>query len=284
MTGTSRPRRGQDSSLTQQEDRMGDRDSSATRVVPVFDRLLAADPTGAAWLARLLRLPVGGHCTAGGDAPVSEIRAHGWGTTEVRLAPPVALLSWLIRHPRRPNSGQLSGDPLKAEIRTQWIAGSNDRIAEGLRLLTHNPGGQDWHIFEGPTQPDAFIETDHLVVVIEGKRTERAPTTTTKWMAGRHQMLRHLDGAWEARGCRRVIGFFIVEGSDDSLEPPAEWLRFSSETTNAGSLASSLPHRGPEEQHQIAEAFAGVTTWQRVCQEFQDLGLGWATLPDKVAP
>ena len=32
---------------------MGKYDSSKTRVVPVFDRLVEKDPTGAAWLPRL---------------------------------------------------------------------------------------------------------------------------------------------------------------------------------------------------------------------------------------
>ena len=40
-------------------------------------------------------------------------------------------------------------------------------------------------------------------------------------------------------------------------------------------LASSLPHRSPQERRTLAEGFLGVTTWQRVCSEFDLL------LPDE---
>jgi hypothetical protein len=71
------------------------------------------------------------------------------GDKEKKLDPPVALLSWLIRHPRPPLSGTLSLDPDKAEKRSEWIAGSETRRLEGLALLRNNPNGEDWHLFEG---------------------------------------------------------------------------------------------------------------------------------------
>jgi hypothetical protein len=151
-----------------------------------------------------------------------------------------------------------------------------------LRLLRHNPKNEDWHAFEGQTQPDVFIETDDLLVVIEGKRTEREPTTSTKWMNERHQMLRHLDCAQEMRGGKCLLGFFIVEGDDASTEVPAKWLTFAEDTTSPEAVSSSLPHRGPEEQREISSAFVGMTTWQRVCEEFHDLGLDWKLLPDRI--
>jgi hypothetical protein len=145
--------------------------------------------------------------------------------------------------------------------------GSETRILEGLVLLRNNPNKEDWHLFEGQTQPDVFIQTPSNIVVIEGKRTERAPTTSTKWMAGRHQMLRHIDCAWERAVSRKVVGFFVVEGDPDG-GVPAEWLEHAKQTIGHDAVRSSLPHRGPEEQCDIAACFAGVTTWQRLCKEF----------------
>jgi hypothetical protein len=257
---------------------MGIHDSSKTRVEPVFDGLVKADPT--IWLPRLLALPM-----AGNSVPISPNFSYSitncrWGNNEQKLAPPVSLLSWLIRHPRKPTSGKLSEDPAKAVKRQEWIDGSNDRIAEGLGLLRSNPTQEDWHIFEGETQPDVFIETKNLIVIIEGKRTERSPTTKTKWMHGRHQMLRHIDCAWEMRGNKAVVGFFIVEGLAKSEEVPSEWMAFAKETMSESAITSSLPHRGPAEQSEIASAFAGVTTWQRLCREFRGLGVIWENLPD----
>ena len=261
---------------------MGNKDSSLTRVKPVFDQLFKADQTGNSWLVRLLSLPVGGNTPFLPPGCRFTIKDCGWGSNEKRLSAPVSLLSWLIRHPRKPTSGGLSSDPTKAGKRRQWLEGSDARRAEALRLLRHNPKNENWHIFEGQTQPDVFIETDDLLVVIEGKRTEREPTTRTKWMAGRHQMLRHLDCAHEIRGRKCLLGFFIVEGEDTYTAVPSKWLEFAEHTVKHEAVFSSLPHRGPDEQREIAAAFIGVTTWQRVCEEFRDLGIDWKLLPDKI--
>ena len=262
---------------------MGNRNSSLTRVKPVFDHLFGIDQTGNSWLARLLSLPVGGNAPLLPTGCHFPIKDCGWGSNEKKFEAPVSLLSWLIRHPRKPASGGLSSSTTKAEKRRQWLEGSEERRAEALRLLRHNPKNEDWHVFEGQTQPDVFIETDDLLVVIEGKRTEREPTSSTKWMNGRHQMLRHLDCAQEIRSGKCLMGFFIVEGNDTCTEVPAKWLTFAEDTIKREAVFSSLPHRGPEEQREIASAFVGVTTWQQVCEEFCDLGLDWKLLPDRIA-
>ena len=257
---------------------MGKNDSSKTRVAPVFNQLLNDDPTGCYWLPRLISLPNGGNSLSVQPNCRFTIKEHRWDANEKKLNPPVALLSWLIRHPREPVSGILSSDPSKAEIRRKWIKGSQETIIEGLSLLRHNPKGYDWHIFEGQTQPDVFIETDDMIIVIEGKRTEREPTIKTKWMQGRNQILRHLDCAWEIRGEKQLLGFFIVEGNESSVEVPSQWNTFTATTISSVTISSSLPHRGPEEQQGIASCFIGVTTWQRVCKEF---GIDYSSLPDE---
>jgi hypothetical protein len=258
---------------------MGKKDSSKTRVIPVFDCLFKNDKTGISWLPKLLSLPRGenpinlpGNC----DFRIEHV---GWGRNEVKLDPPMSLLSWLIRHPRKPTSGNLSLDKAKAKKRREWIEGSESRIAEALALLRSNPNSEDWHIFEGKTQPDVFIQTSDLLIVIEGKRTERKPTTSTKWMRGRHQMLRHIDCAWEIRNRKQVIGFFIVEGTGEKGDVPPSWLDYAKTTINSDSIASSLPHREPQERISIASCFAGVTTWQLICREF---GIDWKQIPNFV--
>ena len=131
-----------------------------------------------------------------------------------------------------------------------------------------------WYILEGPTYPDVFIETEGALVVIEGKRTERGPTTKTTWMKNRHQMLRHIDCAFEIRGRRSVYGFLLVEGNHESRgEIPEHWLAAADDTLSTEAVNGSLPHRSREEQKQISDCFLGVTTWQIVCDHF---GVGWA--------
>jgi hypothetical protein len=255
---------------------MGMYDSSKTRVEPVFNCLCQSDPTGRAWLPKLLQLPNrSSEISLPSDCDFT-IQGRWWGPEERKLDPPVALLSWLIRNLKLPKSGELSSDPSKETKRRDLIAGCESRLVEALALLRRNPNGEDWHIFEGETQPDVFIQTPHIIVVIEGKRTEREATTSTKWMAVRHQMLRHIDCAWEIRGKKQVIGFFIVEGSAKDGDVPPRWRDYATEITSAAAIAGSLPHRGPEEQKGIASSFIGVTTWQKVCWEF---GIDWAALP-----
>lgn len=135
----------------------------------------------------------------------------------------------------------------------------------------------NWWVLEGSTYPDAVIETPDAIIVIEGKRTERKPTRRTTWMSTRDQMLRHMDGAWEVRGERRVLGFFILEADRGKL--PAGWETVAADTVAQDMLANSLPHRSPDERAAIAAGFLGATTWQDVCIEF---GLDAARLPETV--
>jgi hypothetical protein len=47
-------------------------------------------------------------------------------------------------------------------------------------------------------------------------------------------------------------------------------------TISQEAVATSLPHRGLEEQKGIRRCFIGVTTWQMVCKDF---GIDWGILP-----
>jgi hypothetical protein len=112
-----------------------------------------------------------------------------------------------------------------------------------------------------------YIATPDLIVVIEGKRTESGPTTSTMWMSPRLQMLRHMDSALEAAGGRTVLGLFAVEGAADG-SVPTDWQQHAKDTISPEALASSLPHRTEADCETIARGFLGVTTWQAICREF----------------
>ena len=128
-------------------------------------------------------------------------------------------------------------------------------------------------MLEGRTWPDVYLETDQIIIVIEGKRDERGPMTSTTWMRTRHQMLRHLDCAWERRDGRDLVGFFIVEGNDASGGVPAVWREAVALTVSSDTLTGSLPHRGYEERQALAACFLGATTWQSMCHAFN---IPWA--------
>jgi hypothetical protein len=252
-------------------------DSSKTRVAPVFDALTARQAQEPQWLRRLLDLAsVGSASARPWHAQDMTVLEGSWGKTERGLQPPVALLSWLIRHFNPPSDLVGDGDVVSRRRRLQHQ--DPQTIEEALTLLRRTGGKKGWHVLEGPTYPDACLVTPDALVVVEGKRTEAGLTTETSWMAGRHQMLRHLDAAWEIRGRRSVYGVLLVE-ADPSLPSqavPSVWRDGATATTSVTVLAASLPHRGPEERRGIADAFLGVATWQAVVQEF---GLPPSALP-----
>lgn len=250
----------------------GKRDSSKTRVQPVFDRLWEK---GRDWLPDLLALPKfgasNGHLSLNSNLTLLE---KYWQPTEKGLDPPVSLLSWLVRNLwTLPHSTGENGE------RAKLLKGDHEAIAEALNLLRSGPQEKAWHIFEGRTYPDVFLVAEDALVVIEGKRTERDATTDTKWLPGRHQMWRHIDAAWELRGRRAVYGFFVVKGEDGSGTVPERWRAVASRTLSPEVLNSSFPHRSEEERRMIASSFLGVTTWCQICERF---GIDCSKLPDTV--
>jgi hypothetical protein len=247
---------------------MGCCDSSRTRVAPVFSRLQCIDPTGRSWLRELMRLPTGL-----GREPLrillSSIEAALWWPNEVKLAPPSSLLHWLVDNMTAPRDDVDWGRGVTRTKREALVQRDAATIQEAKVRLARPAtlvGRHDWAVLEGSSQPDVFLQTSDLIVVIEGKRTESGPTIGTTWVPSRHQMLRHLDAAWQVRETRAVYGFFIVE--EDPREPgkvPKAWVEFADATISASALRGSLPHRTDAERQAIATGFLGVTTWQSVC-------------------
>lgn len=254
---------------------MGRFDSSKWRVQPVFDELRKQDKTGGNWLATLLSLPgregrdqlvlspdaIGrleqAAWTSKGDSE------PGWNPAERRLPAPAALLNWLVDNVEGPRSTKGWGSDATREKRELLVQRDPKTRDEAHALLRSAlKSNSDWHVLEGDSCPDVYLQTSRAIVVIEGKLTEATPTTSTTWLSGRHQMLRHIDAAWDQRNGRDVYGFFIV----DNLEAPG-WRGSASKTVEPEVLRRSLPHRSAAERKEIAEAFLGITTWRDVCRD-----------------
>lgn len=249
-------------------------DSSRTRVAPFFDYLLKKDHTGQSWLPRLLSLPIGG-AKGYGPSTLGPLVDHAWWPNERPLEPSPALLSWLVRNLKCPSS--MKEDEIRAE-RRDLMNKDPERVGQALRLLETKPATREWYVMEGPSYPDAYLATDEIVAVVEGKRTEGGPTEGTTWMPIRHQILRHLDGAFGSAGPRALLGFFMVEGAADGTVPQV-WMDACASTLEPEVLRRSLPHRSPEERDFIASGFLGVVSWQQACEE---LGVPFDQLPDTV--
>jgi hypothetical protein len=187
-------------------------DSSRTRIAPVFGRLQCLDPSGRLWLQGLLELGNSRKLTTP-QAGTAALRVAKWWPREARLAAPPGLLRWLLENVEKPRNASAWGRrPEVKENRQRVVDRDAATLADAFKRLRERRGsGRAWYVLEGPSQPDVYLDTGEVVVVIEGKRTEPGPTTSTAWMRVRHQMLRHLDGAWEFRQGRRLYGLFTVE-------------------------------------------------------------------------
>ena len=264
---------------------MGDRDSTWTRVVPVFDELLARDRTGQTWLDSLLSLPaLSGRPSRPARVVRGPLRTWAWGTAEKQLMPPITLLRWLVACGRPKPGRPLGSSAVTIAKRASLVERDPAVIGEALALLDQaSVPSRAWYVLEGPSQPDVYLETDDAIIVIEGKRTEAGPTRTTDWMESRDQMLRHLDCAHASRTGKIVLGFLVVEGAGGAagIGVPQAWADAAAETVALPILRASLPHRLQSEREAIAESFLGVATWQAICSK---LGLDYSALPDTHAP
>lgn len=261
---------------------MGTTDSSKTRVTPVFDRLFANDPTGATWVDRLLAL--GSRAELVPALPTHQTLVAGhkrfWGDNERGMFAPLALLEYLVRN-IEPALVETSGDSGTTLAKRKALAARDPRtIADALGQLRSKRRGRRWFVLEGESRPDAFLETEELVVCIEGKRTEAGCTTSTTWMRSRSQLVRHMDAAMEQFPNKRVLGLLIVEGDGDAtaVTPSTHWQNESAAQYARDMLDRSLPHRQVEERSAIEAGVLGVTTWQAVCSEFN---LGWPPAEDQ---
>ena len=263
---------------------MGAYNSSTTRVVPVFDRLMDSDPTGHAWLRGLLTL--GSRADAvplpEGVGLLPPKHPRSWGHSERRLKPPLSLLEYLVRN-ITPAQVDRAGDddPVRA-LRMSLAMRDDAVLQEALRGIRTSPRPpRAWYLLEGPSSPDACLETSQLLLVIEGKRTEATVTSHTKWMPARSQLVRHMDAAMEVADGRLVLGLLIVEGANSASSqlPSSHWLEASDAQFTAHALERSLPHRSAEERRGLYNGYLGVTTWQAICSRFS---LRWPPVDDAV--
>lgn len=262
------------------------RNSGPPHVAEVFAQLQKQDVTGARWLPALLGLFEFGHPESQGFSGNSDIQECCYGDQEKKLAAPRSLLAWLLEHaePEWIETTLARRTSLSHTTRTkraQLAQRNPETLLEAQELLSQaNISKPAWFILEGSSQPDLFLVTPELILVLEGKRTEAGPTQSTDYMRLRPQMLRHLDVVWEIREGRTVLGGLIVDGKEpDPTGVPELWQRVAHETLSQDTLDAALPHRSKEDKQALAKGFLGVMTWQKLCLAL-DLNVDF--LPDSV--
>jgi hypothetical protein len=272
--------------------------SSITRVRPVFQALLRRDPTGTSWVWTLLGMATCNDAYAGAmQKNVGELRPHCiklrtyddrvlkfYGVDNIQLAgcfepslpPPSAFLSWLIKHPEQmvwPHTKKGRGKfGQTAQDRREKLFGEHGRKEqqtvqeEALNelALVGAPGSlRKWWAFEGFSSIDCFLETDSLLLLIEGKRTEPLGPSTN-WYPKRNQLIRNLEVA-HSLASGREFGVLVI--SEKDIGP------LSKDTIDA-----SLPHLGENERIELMRHYFGCMTWESVCKE---MGTSFKSLPSE---
>ena len=120
---------------------------------------------------------------------------------------------------------------------------------------------RQWWSFEGFTEVDCCLETDKLVLLIEGKRTESL-SESTAWYSGRNQLHRNLEAARDL-AAGREFGVFVI-GEEEIPE------------TALGSSEAGLPHLNTAGRAELMSHYLGTLTWSQVCQV---TGIDYRSLP-----
>jgi hypothetical protein len=246
--------------------------SSITRVRPVFMALIEADATGRSWLPALLelcprcdRLPLGVRDEPGVLLPeLLEPRLYRdrvLGEVEIphcferRVPPPAGFLRWLILNSERMTWPANAGTSRETLRRRRALCGTHPGLRdaarrEALRALDERgASGSDkrWWAFEGFTEVDCWLETEHLVLLVEGKRRESL-SAATAWYPARNQLVRNLEVAGDSGGEKDAFVLLAVEEAG---------LELTRET-----VIASTPHLGDAERELLTERYLGQVTWQ----------------------
>ncbi len=270
--------------------------SSITRVRPFFQNLLKQDATGHRWIPTLLGMvtcntayadelakqagTLRENCTTLRTFEDGILKLYGIPSIQLAecfehsLPPPPAFLSWLIRNPEQMTWPRKNGVRCKYDLPVQVLrerlfgehGGQEQKAAQRQALDELASSGalnssRKWWAFEGFSDIDCFLETDRLVLLIEGKRSEHL-TASTHWYRRRNQLIRNLEVA-QSIASGRQFGVILI--AEESLG------QFRRKT-----IDESLPHFDPNERECLMSHYLGCVTWRDLCTK---TGIEYDKLP-----
>lgn len=272
-------------------------DSSLTRVQPVFQQLIQQDQSGLSWLPALMDLVTVNSYQAtrisinygpllpelvkkrriGGNI----LNYYGVETIELEncfeksIPPSERFLRWLIEHPEQltwPQGGKEQYSQRTQDKRETLIglhglqakAAAQKEALEALDDLGIQRSHTKWWAFEGSTSVDCYLETENILLLIEGKRTEKL-SESINWYPRRNQLIRILDVAQEISG-RKEYGVMVL--AETQIEPISEKV-----------IENSLPHLTKDEIEELMGHYLGCLLWEDVCNA---VDIPFDSLPDTV--
>jgi hypothetical protein len=238
----------------------------------VFTALIERDPTGRSWLPALLelcprhdRLPAGVRAEPGELLPelvaTRLYKDKVLGEVEIlhcferRVPPPAGFLRWLILNSEKMSWPKNAGTSEETLRRRRELCGDDVDLREASRrealalLEERGASGSDkkWWAFEGFTEVDCWLETEHLVLLVEGKRHESL-SAATAWYPARNQLVRNLEVAGYYVGAKDA---FVLLATEEAVP------ELTSET-----LIASTPHMNDTDREPLTERYLGQVTWQ----------------------
>ena len=233
---------------------MGEKNSSLTRVQPVFD-YINLDIQKLNQFFSLFDKKV---------SITSKIHFCKYGENEASIKPPKELLLWCINNIDKLNSVEFEKikESDSTTNRKRYALYTNDPATKQKALTElnneHLPQ-KAWFIFEGYTHPDIYIETKNEIFIGEAKRTESILTTSTTWMIERDQLIRHIDSVIDSK--KKVYSFFIFENPNLYNLENYKKIEY---------YKKSLPHRDELETQKIMDSYIGFTTWEKINNLFDN--------------
>jgi hypothetical protein len=123
---------------------------------------------------------------------------------------------------------------------------------------------RQWWAFEGHTEVDCWLETEHLLLFVEGKRTDTL-SSKTDWFPVRDQLVRNLEVIGDCAGARWAGVLLVTE----TPEPDLTMER----------IVASSPHLTDAMVQRLFDRYLGQTTWRTLCER---LDLNYLDLPETV--
>ena len=143
-------------------------------------------------------------------------------------------------------------------------AAAQSEALAGLELNGAERSHGKWWSFEGTTSVDCFLETENLILLVEGKRTEPL-STSVNWYPGRNQLVRNLEVAQELAVSKQFAVVVIAEENIGSLSQEV--------------IITSLPHFSPGDRQALMRHYLGCLTWRQVCKA---VNIPYESLPNTV--
>lgn len=233
---------------------MGEKDSSLTRVQPVFDYINKNSDNLNKFLSLFSKKVI----------IKNDILEYKYGYDEKAIPPVNSLLVWCINNIDKLNNNEFEKlqNSCSETDRKRYLLFKNNAETkkEALEKLKEKCIPQKgWYIFEGYTKPDIYIETENIILIGEGKRTEPELTNYTKWMPHRDQLIRHIDSVIDRP--KKVYSFLIVE--DKEMYDVNQYYKDAV-------YKDSLPHRNSEDIQKIKDTYIGCTTWKEINEIFNN--------------